>query len=79
MGFTVLEVLSGCWSEARLQESKNVSEGLISGVWEGDHVIMVQSCSRGVGKSILKVEPTGLADGQNAKHYKQEKEREDTG
>lgn len=78
MGLTVLEVLSGCWSETRLQESKKVIEGLISGVWE-DHVIMVQSCSRGVGKSILKVEPAGLADGWNAKHYKQEKEGEDTG
>lgn len=61
MGFMVLEVLSGCWSETRLSESK-VSEDLTS---ESRKEIMV-SWSRAVAKGE---EPAGLNE-WDVKHYR---------
>ena len=61
MGFMVLEVLSGCRSETRLSESKQVSEDLTS---ESGKIMV--SCSRAVAKGE---EPADLNE-WDAKHYK---------
>lgn len=46
IGFTLLKVLSGCWWETTLSGGREASEGLTSGVWEGEHTVLDQSCCR---------------------------------
>lgn len=47
------------------ERSREANEGLLSGVWGGDHAVLY----RGVGE-VLKMEPAGLADGWTAKRRK---------